>query len=141
MGGKLSELAANKAKRDQLLEKVKQSDSDSRLPAAVAATNWLIDQHLTWSYRGEIESWFELAQKADAENAAGYLEVFLEAQVFIRLAKINANDVVAVVQSLGMMNDFLTARRFHDPDRGFRLHMIVFKVLHECNDEEQALAA
>ena len=136
----LEKLAAGKELRDEMLTNAMSDDLDKKVAGAVAAVKWIVERKLVWNYREEIHNWFEVVEKQDADNAQGKLEVILEAEIFTRLRKLNPGDNVAIANTLGVLDAFLKKKKFQDPDRGAKLHLIAGQILMQSNDQEQGMA-
>lgn len=131
-GGVLDVINSNqgkRAERDRLLEAASAGDATQQLAAAEAAIEWLTDQKLVRHYPQQRAAWMNMARGADPENAAGKLEKFLEPDWLIRLSEAGQRDDEAgVLAALRDLDPWLT-RKFVDPDRGARIHMVAAQVL------------
>lgn len=135
----LTKLADGKSARDEMLATARGEEIDAKVKGAVAAVKWIVERKLIWNYREDIHDWFQAVEKQDPNNAQGNFEVILEAEILTRLRTLNPGDNVAVADSLGVMDSFLKKRKFQDPDRGAKMHLLAGQILMAANDQEQGM--
>jgi S1-C subfamily serine protease/DNA-directed RNA polymerase subunit RPC12/RpoP len=130
----LAEAEAARAERDRLLADV-QGES---LDPAVKAVEWLLKNKLAPRYEEEIESWLRVAQRLDADNAKGQLESFVEADMVVKLVELDADDDFGVTQFARNLETWLSDKKFQNPDRAVRLHLLVARLLHNTEHREDS---
>jgi S1-C subfamily serine protease len=130
----LTEAEAARAERDRLLADV-QGES---LDPAVKAVEWLLKNKLAPRYEEEIESWLRVAQRLDADNAKGQLESFVEADMVVKLVELDAEDDFGVTQFARNLETWLSDKKFQNPDRAVRLHLLVARLLHNTEHREDS---
>jgi S1-C subfamily serine protease len=139
MQSKVAQWSKNKGERDALLAAASQGDQPGQLAAAAKAVKWLQDQNVWRSHGPEIQRWLVAAQKADPENQQGLLEVFFEPQWLMDLVEINHEEASAVAQVTAKLDPWV-ARKFHDPDRGAKLHLTASVLLEQIQRLDEATA-
>jgi S1-C subfamily serine protease len=135
----LNKLQEVRVRRDNLLDAVARAEGATKLDAAKAALESLLDSDVAHFYGTELDAWYELACRLDAKNQAGKAEAFFEANWlagFRRLADEAPEQKVAWVARL---DDFKKVGRFKDANRAGLLHLIAASTMARAGQEEQAL--
>jgi S1-C subfamily serine protease len=139
IGSKLADWAKEKAERDALLAAAAQGSAQEQLAAAAKAVKWIQDKAVWRSYPSEVERWMTAAQQADPENKQALLEVFFEPRWFLDVVQANEEDVAAVTQVTSQLDPWI-ARKFQNPDRGAKLHLVAAQLLVGVERFEEGMA-
>jgi S1-C subfamily serine protease len=137
MPTKIAEWSKLKAERDALLAAAGQVGDTEQLEAAAKFVKWLQDQSVVRSHAAQIGDWLSKAERSDADNQQGLLEVFFEPQWLLDLSRISGDDVSGATAVLGKIDPW-AARKFQNPDRGAKLHMTAAIVLARMEQFEKA---
>lgn len=137
MPSKIVEWSKLKAERDTLLAAAGQGSEQEKLAAAAKAARWLQDKDVWFSHGPEIKNWLADAQKIDSDNHSGLLEVFFELQWLLDVSDIRSDDAARVDQVISQLDPWV-ARKFQDPDRGAKLHMMAAYVLAQLERLDEA---
>jgi S1-C subfamily serine protease len=139
VGSLLEKRQADRAERDSLLAGATAGDDNLRLDAAAKVVQWLTDRKLLTPYEPEISQWMSVAERVDPNNAAGRLEPFFEAHWMLNLLDIDEDDRFEMDAAVKAMTPWVAARKFVDPDRGARLHLIASRLLMRMDKQDDAL--
>jgi S1-C subfamily serine protease len=134
---KLAKWPAQKAVRDELLANIKAAGADEQLTAAAKALKWLEANGLVTPYREQIDTWLHTAQRVDPANSAGLLETFFEPLWYLRVARIRPGDATEIGQVAAELDPWIS-RKFHDPDRGVKLHLVAARLLQTAQQFDAA---
>jgi S1-C subfamily serine protease len=137
LADKLAELHGQKEERDQLLASIKSASTDEQLTAAARALRWLESRELVTLYRDQIDGWLHTAQRVDPANQAGLLEMFFEPLWYLRVARIRPGDATEICQVTAELDPWIS-RKFHDADRGVKLHLAAARLLQTARQFDAA---
>jgi S1-C subfamily serine protease len=127
----------NKVERDRMLATAAAGSTQERVAAAARAVEWF-EEHDLWRFYGsEIGEWARLAERVDPENKSGTLESFFEPQWFLHVARVRTSDAQAAAQVAAELEPWVT-RKFRDPDRGAKLHLVAAKLLQSARQFDDA---
>lgn len=132
----LAKLNAQKGERDRLLAAAGQGGPTEMLAGAAAVAEWIQNQHFAAFYKEDIQKWLATAKQLDPENAQGGLEALVECDLFGRLAKVDPRNRVEFVRMLSEVDAWLK-RKFVNPDRGARVHLLAGGILSEFGSEQK----
>ena len=117
--------AGDREVRDNLFLAVNRVTGRERLDAALKASEWIVEDPVAHFFRDEIKSWLALANEFDGDNAKGQYEAIFEVDWMSRLlqagADENEQDARRIIAELARWEG---AKKFLDPDRGARIHLI-----------------
>ena len=124
----LAEWQKKKVERDELFAESKKGTAEDQLLAATKVIDWLETHRLWRFYAAEVGQWKKLAERVDPENKQGILESFFEPEWFLRVASVRENDGETAGQVAALLDPWVK-RKFRDPDRGAKLHLLAARML------------
>ncbi len=133
----LATLQKERASRDTLLAEANAGTPEDQLKGAGKFVEWLEKQEFVEQYGSDIALWYAQASRLDADNGKGLFEIFTVAHLRCLVRGVETGNVVELNRMLGSFDDWL-ARKFNDPDRGVRLHLIIGMLLGRSGDEDRA---
>jgi S1-C subfamily serine protease len=135
-------LQNKRAQRDVRLEavdKARNKPPQEQLEAMQQAVNWIDQERLTAHYGTVFARWLMVARQLDPQNELGKFEVFFEADWVARLSEAMVDgERTKVAGVLGDLLNWSKSRKFADPDRAVRNHLLSAMLLIQTMDDEEA---
>jgi hypothetical protein len=132
-----AEWQKRKTERDELIAESKKGTPEDQLVAAIKVIEWLEEHRLWRFYAAEIGQWRKLAERVDPENKQGILESFFEPEWFLRVASVRENDGETAGKVAALLDPWIK-RKFRDPDRGAKLHLLAARMLQATRRFDEA---